>query len=166
MILDGHFSRANLNALETAKEFSLHLLILPGRLTHLLQPLDKSLFKAFKQNYKEKIHKFLPNEVKKNKQTKLNVIKTATVIIKQVFIPEKIQNAFVDCGIELFAPEGTIKKILSNGNEKKKKKKKGKELTNEELKKLLAPTVVFQKIETKKGEKRFRYQIKWLQVKW
>ena len=72
--------------------------------------------------------------------------------MKQVFIPEKIQNAFADCGIEPFAPEGTIEKILSNGNEKKRKK--GKELTNEELKKVLAPTVVFQKIEIKKGKKR------------
>ena len=87
MISDGHSSCVNLNALETAKEFGFHLLILPGRPTHPLQPLDKSLFKAFKQNYKEKIHEFLPDEVKKDKWTKLNIIKTATVIMKQVFIP-------------------------------------------------------------------------------
>ena len=80
MILDGHSSRANLNALKTAKEFGFHLLILLGGLTHLLQPLDKSLFKAFKQNYKEKIHEFLPNEVKKDKWTKLDIIQTATVM--------------------------------------------------------------------------------------
>ena len=90
--------------------------------------------------------------MKKNKWSKFDIIKTATVIMKQVFIPEKIQNAFTDCGIEPFATEGTIEKILSNGNEKKRKK--GKELTNEELKKVLTPTVVFQKIETKKGKKR------------
>ena len=51
MILDAHESRSNISAIEIARTHGLHLLILPGGLTHLLQPLDKSLFRPFKGHF-------------------------------------------------------------------------------------------------------------------
>ena len=105
-------------------------MILPGGLTHLLQPLDKSLFKVFKQKYKEAIHEFKPTDIKKDKWTKLDVIKTATITSKQVFTTERIQNAFVDCGIEPFAPESTIEKLDQMRKKKRTNKEKSLQMKN------------------------------------
>ena len=60
---------------------------------------------------------------------------------------DRIKDAFACCEIEPYAPG----KVLKNLSEKENKK----ELTNEELQQILAPTVIIQKVETKKGKKRF-----------
>ena len=49
LIVDAHQSRMNLDALETAKKSGLHIVVLPGGSTSFLQPLDKAIFKVFKQ---------------------------------------------------------------------------------------------------------------------
>ena len=67
LILDPHQSRANIDALQLAQQSGLHIIVLPGGLTHLLQPLDKSLFRVFKQKHKDTIHEFKPDEEKKDK---------------------------------------------------------------------------------------------------
>ena len=121
-------------------------------MTHILQPLDKAIFKSFKLKYKETIHEFSPNEPKKEKWTKLDAIKVATVVAKQVMIKEKILKAFAVTGIEPLTPTETVKKIKEK--QEGKSKKRGRELTNEELQEILALKVIIQKVETKKGRKR------------
>ena len=124
-------------------------------MTHLLQPLDKCIFKVFKTQYKEKFHEFVPNEAKKEKWNKLDVFQTATVIAKQVFTPEQIEKSFVDCGIEPFSPQSIIEKIQP---------KERKELSDEELRIILTPNVAFQQME-KKERKRTEISNKVVTVK-
>lgn len=55
VIMDGHVTRRNLTVIETALMHKLQILILPSHCTHVLQPLDLSVFATFKtslsQNY-------------------------------------------------------------------------------------------------------------------
>ncbi len=55
----------------------------------------------------------------KDKWTKLDVIKTATIVAKKVFVEERIKDAFVNCEIEPFTPQDTIEKIQHTKNVQK-----------------------------------------------
>ena len=50
LILDPHSSRGDLDALEFAKASGLHIVLLPGGMTHILQPLDKSSSRSSSNN--------------------------------------------------------------------------------------------------------------------
>ena len=51
ILLDGHSSHFSLEMLQYCQEKSLHLIRMPAHCTHLLQPLDVSLFNIFKAKY-------------------------------------------------------------------------------------------------------------------
>ena len=50
LIQDGHSSHISIELIELAKENKIHLLCLPAHTTHVLQPLDVSVFSSFKCN--------------------------------------------------------------------------------------------------------------------
>lgn len=56
LVLDSHKSRIDSEALATAKMHGLHILTYPAKSTHLLQPLDVSLFKPLKTNWNTLYH--------------------------------------------------------------------------------------------------------------
>ena len=68
-------------------------------------------------------------------------------IADEVFTKSRILDAFAVCGIEPFAPERTMERIQ---NDQKPKK----EVSDERLREILAPTVIIQKVEPKKRKKR------------
>jgi hypothetical protein len=53
LILDGHISHVNVEVVKEAKRASLDLLTLPSHTSHALQPLDVSIFKPFKQFFRQ-----------------------------------------------------------------------------------------------------------------
>jgi len=55
LLLDGHKSRENLEALMIARNSGLHIVVLPAKSTADIQPLDKAVFTPFKCNYLEMI---------------------------------------------------------------------------------------------------------------
>jgi hypothetical protein len=149
MILDGHASRACIDAVETAKNSGLHIITLPGGSTHLLQPQDKSIFRVFKEKYRAKIHELIPVEAAlyKKEYEKLEIIKAAAVVAKDVLEPNRIKESFSVTGLHPYNPQIVIGKI--------EKKEERKELSDQQLKDLLAPTIIFQKKEKAIGKKRF-----------
>jgi 4-hydroxybenzoate polyprenyltransferase len=150
LILDAHQSRGNVDALKFAIMSGLHILILPGGATHLLQPLDKAIFKIFKNNYRKEMQDENGEKAAlRDKPTKIDVICTATKVLNEMMTEERIRNAFICTGIEPFSPQIIIDKL-------KAPKRKQPELSNNELIGLLAPTIVIQKVESKKGGKRFQ----------
>lgn len=53
LILDGHSSHATLEVIQEARSSGLDILTLPSHTSHALQPLDVSVFKPFKQYFRE-----------------------------------------------------------------------------------------------------------------
>jgi hypothetical protein len=53
LILDGHNSHITLEVAKAAKNVGLDLISLPSHTSHALQPLDVSVFKPFKQFFRE-----------------------------------------------------------------------------------------------------------------
>jgi transposase len=51
LILDGHKSHTSLDLLVAAREANISLVTLPPHSTHILQPLDRAVFKSMKSNY-------------------------------------------------------------------------------------------------------------------
>lgn len=59
LIVDGHGSHLTLKFLDLCEKYHFDLLCLPSNTTHLLQPLDLSVFRSFKEAWKENARKFL-----------------------------------------------------------------------------------------------------------
>jgi hypothetical protein len=53
LILDGHNSHIMLNVVHKARSVGLDLVTLPSHTSHALQPLDVSIFKPFKQYFRD-----------------------------------------------------------------------------------------------------------------
>ncbi|KAK3789529.1 hypothetical protein RRG08_004599 [Elysia crispata] len=51
LILDSHHSHEVLEMLELAEKERIHILVLPPQTTHMLQPLDRVVFKPMKTAY-------------------------------------------------------------------------------------------------------------------
>ena len=51
LFVDGHHSHIDLELIYTAREHNVHLMCLPPNLTHIMQPLDVSVFRPLKQAY-------------------------------------------------------------------------------------------------------------------
>ncbi|XP_005106626.1 CENP-B homolog protein 2 [Aplysia californica] len=62
LILDSHHSHKVLEMLELAQKKDVHILALPPHTTHVLQPLDKVVFKPFKTAYTRNCTEFLASE--------------------------------------------------------------------------------------------------------
>lgn len=55
LLMDGHRSHITVNFLWTCKQNNIHPIFLPAHSSHVLQPLDLSVFSVLKQNYKKQI---------------------------------------------------------------------------------------------------------------
>jgi hypothetical protein len=102
LILDTHQSRCNLDALLLAQEFGVHILCLPGGSTHLLQPLDKAIFKVFKDTYRQLLNDYSLEQqtlITEDKYTKWTVISKATEAMQKIMSEDRILDAFYVTGI-------------------------------------------------------------------
>ena len=59
LIIDGAASHINIRIVEKAESFGIHIFCLPSNTTHELQPMDKSVFKAFESYWDEEVMKYL-----------------------------------------------------------------------------------------------------------
>lgn len=59
LIQDGHGSHLSLDVIQLATKNDIHLLCLPAHTTHLLQPLDVSVFKSLKSNFSKSCKQYL-----------------------------------------------------------------------------------------------------------
>lgn len=98
LILDSHHSHEVLEMLELAKAQNIHVMALPPHTTHILQPLDRVVFKPFKTAYRRHCTEFLAQNPTKtiNKVTWPGLLsKTWTSTLK----PDLIQTSFRATGI-------------------------------------------------------------------
>lgn len=55
LIMDGHLSHVSVGVIEVAKQNRIEMLILPPHTTHIFQPLDVSVFKPLKDNFRNEV---------------------------------------------------------------------------------------------------------------
>ena len=118
LILDGHGSHLTIDVIDLAREHNVILYCLPPHTTHLLQPLDVSVFKSLKAYFAK-----LCGQVKLltlGTPKVINVNRTNfTAIFREAFensmsIPS-IKNGFRKCGVYPFSPEAIDwSKVLSD----------------------------------------------------
>lgn len=61
LIQDGHSSHVSIELIELAQKNDVHLLCLPAHCTHVLQPLDVGVFKAFKSYFSKACSRYMSN---------------------------------------------------------------------------------------------------------
>ena len=98
LIQDGHASHMSIKLIELARSNGIHLLCLPSHTTHILQPLDVGVFKAFKTYFSKSCTSYLtrhPGRVITNDMI-------ATLVAKawpNAFTPSNIMGGFLKTGI-------------------------------------------------------------------
>ena len=108
LILDGHGSHLTIDIIDMARQNNVILYCLPPHTTHLLQPLDVSVFKSLKSHFAK-----LCGQVKLltlGSQRVVNINRTNfTAIFREAFEISmgitKIKNGFRKCGVYPFSAE-------------------------------------------------------------
>jgi len=106
LILDGHNSRENPDAIKYLKENKVTLVILPSNSTHVLQPLDVSIFSPFKNYLTKNKNRYLKDiKIENNNdytETDINRYKLMLLVLdsfQQSCTKLNIINSFQKCGI-------------------------------------------------------------------
>lgn len=103
LIYDGHSTHLSLNLLETARSEDIHIIKLPPHSSHLLQPLDISVFKSLKTYWDEALVKWQRKNI--GKKLPKSVF---SKIVGELWLntsPEIIKNGFSKGGIAPFNDE-------------------------------------------------------------
>lgn len=101
LILDNHDSHFSIETLNLAKEHGVTILTLPPHTSNKLQPLDVSVFSAFKTYYNGAIDSWMM----KNPGTPVTIFQIAECVgyaFDKAMTPENIKSGFKKCGIMPF----------------------------------------------------------------
>ena len=107
LVLDGHGSHLTIELIDLARESGVILFCLPPHTTHILQPLDVSVFRSLKAHFSKLCRKV--KLLTMNQEKVLYVNRTNfTTFFREAFenavTTEAIQNGFRKCGIFPFNP--------------------------------------------------------------
>jgi hypothetical protein len=110
LIVDGHSSHFSLRFLKKAKEENVHVFCFPSHLTHLLQPLDVTIFGPLKKKYVS----ILEDWVDENPRKKLGpktLISCYCEAWRSIFTSKNIKTAFRKSGIVPRNPSVVLNKV-------------------------------------------------------
>lgn len=105
LLLDGHKSRANSEAIEVLHAHNIHVIVFPAHTTHILQPFDVSVaapFKAYLKKFNETIPQTLRNKTQgySPSQCKRYYLVHALLDAYQASTTSRnIQSGFEKCGL-------------------------------------------------------------------
>ncbi|XP_069108119.1 uncharacterized protein [Argopecten irradians] len=108
LVLDGHSSHESLAILELARENNISILCLPPHTTHILQPLDRSVFGPFSNAYNTACSDYMAQNPL-NSVSKWNFPGLVKCAWDSSFTVKNIQNGFRVCGIFPFNPNAISK---------------------------------------------------------
>lgn len=80
LLYDGHSTHITFDIIETARQSDVHLFVLPPHSSHLLQPLDVSVFSQFKKHLNTEMHKYMHSN--------------PTCVITRQLLPSMISRAY------------------------------------------------------------------------
>ena len=104
LLYDGHATHVTLEIIDLARRSDVHLFVLPPHSSHLLQPLDVSIFSPFKNSLNLEMHKYMhdhPNNII-TRQLLPGIINTA---YKNSMSVQNIMSGFRKTGIFPFDAE-------------------------------------------------------------
>lgn len=111
LFLDGHVSHMSLHVSEFCAKNQIHLLALYPHATHLLQPMDKAVFKPLKTNWKTAVqewrHKNGIETLKRHQFCPL--LKT----VLDNMSPEILSSGFKACGLYPFSKEAVLEQLTA-----------------------------------------------------
>lgn len=96
LILDGYGGHIQFNFLKYLKDNNIVVIALPAHTSHVLQPLDLTVFGPYKSYLEEELHRVA------RISTKLNAFSVAVCIWNaycKAFVPGNIRSGFVKCGV-------------------------------------------------------------------
>lgn len=123
IILDRLASHVCFEVLNIAEKNDIFILVFPTHSTHLLQPLDVSLFKRFKSCMRKK----LDDELIKTRAESLThgqLLTLLKVVTTSVFTPENIRNSFRLIGIVPLCPQIVFDRIKTRHKVESQTKRK------------------------------------------
>ena len=103
VFLDGHSSHVNMALSEFCREKRIILYCLPAHASHLMQPLDISVFGPVKQNWNSAIREFASNHVNQTIK-KCHFLKIFSEVWAKSCIPEYAINGFKKSGLVPYNP--------------------------------------------------------------
>jgi len=148
LLMDAHRSRENVPALRKAVASGLHVIILPGKSTADLQPLDKVVFAPFKSKYRAMIATEEKKVAMKDNWTQGEIIKVACEAFTVATTEHLAKQAFAKTGIQPYNPEPVISKMCEG--------KKVIDLVNDDLREVLAANITTVPKPPKKPSKRLK----------
>ena len=98
LILDGHGSHCTLEVVREARDAGLDILTLPAHTSHALQPLDVSVFKSFKQNFRA-YRDFWTSRNLSQPATKSTLAHWVHLALRKSLTKENITSGFRGTGI-------------------------------------------------------------------
>ena len=98
MIYDGHASHKSPETIKFAREKNIILFVLPAHSSHILQPLDVSIFGPFKNYYYSECSRFMQRNMGRT-ITKYEICTLACKAYLKAMTPLSIQNGFRKTGI-------------------------------------------------------------------
>ena len=98
LICDSHNSHEALNLIETAKANDIHILALPPRTTHTVQPLDKSVFGPLNSFFNEACTEYLSSHPI-NTISKWSFPRLIPRALERSMTSRNIISGFASCGI-------------------------------------------------------------------
>ena len=107
LLMDGHSSHYNLEAVNLAKESDVILFTLVPHTTHEMQPLDTAVYAPLKTNWQDVCHRYLqshPGTI----ITKYQFLQLFSEAWLKTMIPSNIINGFKCCGIYPFNPKAVL----------------------------------------------------------
>ena len=158
LIIDAHSSRANLDAIHRAMSTGLHIIVLPGKSTHILQPLDTSVFSVFKPRLSRELIKFVADgAISLSAQfTRSEALLASYSILKEILKPDLIKSSFKEAGLIPLAVEEVVERWQTRKSGYDARTKRTVNISVQELQKLLQPTIIYQQKPQKSSSKRLR----------
>lgn len=114
LILDGHSSHVDDEFIDYAIDHRIWLVIFPPHATHILQPLDVSLFSPLATAYDHQINDFLTNSGGICSITKARFFGLFWPAWREAFTKKNIESGWEKTGIRLFNPSLIINKLRAN----------------------------------------------------
>ena len=113
LFFDGHHSHISLKLLEVARSNNIHLVCFPPHVTHILQPLDFSVFGPAKSQWRS-ILKTYQIETRASVLTKEEFPHMLAELYEKAFLPKHFKSGFRKCGLHPLNREAIPSSKLSS----------------------------------------------------
>ncbi|XP_046395793.1 uncharacterized protein LOC124163054 [Ischnura elegans] len=126
LFADGHSSHLSLQVSQFCEKNGIILIALYPNATHLLQPMDVSVFRTLKEHWKKKVHEWRLSNLEAPVLKKKEFPKLLKEVIDNVLQVTILENGFRKCGLFPWNPEAiTLPLNIEGDNQVTKAKERG-----------------------------------------